>query len=138
MALAFGCRKPSVGRRLGMAHEIDQSTGRAACMTVGPAWHGLGAVVSEAQTRAEPIVLAGQDFTVEKWPLQTYGLAGDGSALVLDVDDQYATVRTDTGAVLGVVSGQYRVFQNREAFSFLDELVGEKLARYETAGALRG
>jgi phage/plasmid-like protein (TIGR03299 family) len=122
-----------------MAHEIDESTGRAACMVVGtPAWHRLGTVVSEAQKSSEAIVLAGQDFTVEKWPLQTYGLDRHGAAQVLDVEDQYATVRTDTGAVLGVVSGQYRVFQNREAFDFMDELVGEKLARYETAGALRG
>jgi phage/plasmid-like protein (TIGR03299 family) len=122
-----------------MAHEIDESTGRAACMTVGtPGWHRLGVTVSEAQKSAEAIVLAGQDWTVEKWPLQTYGLAGDGSPLVIDVPDQYATVRTDTGAVLGVVGGQYRVFQNREAFDFMDELVGEKLAMYETAGSLRG
>jgi phage/plasmid-like protein (TIGR03299 family) len=30
------------------------------------------------------------------------------------------------------------VFQNRDAFDYLDGLVGEKLARYETAGSLRG
>jgi phage/plasmid-like protein (TIGR03299 family) len=122
-----------------MAHEIDQTTGRAAVFVTGePAWHGLGTVVSEAQTSAEAITLAGLDWQVEKWPLQTYGLDRHGAAQVLDVDDQYATVRTDTGAVLGVVSGQYRLYQNAEAFSFLDELVGEKLALYETAGALRG
>jgi phage/plasmid-like protein (TIGR03299 family) len=120
-------------------HEIDESTGRPAVFVTGePAWHGLGAVVAEAQTSAEAITLAGLDWQVEKWPLQTYGVDRHGAAQVLDVEDQYATVRTDTGAVLGVVSGQYRVFQNREAFDFMDELVGEKLALYETAGALRG
>jgi phage/plasmid-like protein (TIGR03299 family) len=120
-------------------HEIDESTGRPAVFVTGqPAWHGLGTVVSEAQTSAEAITLAGLDWTVEKWPLQTYGLDRHGAAQVLDVEDQYATVRTDTGAVLGVVSGQYRLYQNAEAFSFLDELVGSQLARYETAGALRG
>jgi phage/plasmid-like protein (TIGR03299 family) len=119
-------------------HEIDESTGRPACMVVGtPAWHQRGVVVSEAQTSAEAITLAGQDWLVEKWALQTYGIR-QGAPLVLDVEDQYATVRTDTGAVLGVVSGLYRIFQNREAFDFMDELVGEKLALYETAGALRG
>jgi phage/plasmid-like protein (TIGR03299 family) len=122
-----------------MAHEIDQTTGLAAVFVTGqPAWHGLGTVVSEAQTSAEAIGLAGLDWQVEKWPLQTYGLDRHGAAQVLDVEDQYATVRTDTGAVLGVVSGQYRVFQNRDAFDYLDGLVGEKLARYETAGSLRG
>jgi phage/plasmid-like protein (TIGR03299 family) len=49
-----------------------------------------------------------------------------------------ANVRSDTGAVLGVVGAGYRVFQNREAFDFLDALVGEGLAAYETAGALKG
>jgi hypothetical protein len=49
-----------------------------------------------------------------------------------------ANVRTDTGAVLGVVSRDYRVFQNWEAFDFMDQIVGEGVARYETAGALKG
>jgi phage/plasmid-like protein (TIGR03299 family) len=122
-----------------MAHEIDQTTGRAGCMVVGtPAWHGLGTVVREAQKSAEAIVLAGQDFTVEKWPLQAYGLDGHGAAQVLDLAGQYATVRLDTCQPLGVVSSSYRVFQNREAFDFMDELVGSQLARYETAGSLAG
>ena len=35
-----------------------------------------------------------------------------------------ANIRTDTKAVLGVVGRRYRVFQNREAFDFMDALVG--------------
>ena len=49
-----------------------------------------------------------------------------------------ANVRTDTKAVLGVVGRRYRVFQNHEAFDFMDGLVGDKLAMYETAGSLHG
>ena len=49
-----------------------------------------------------------------------------------------ANVRTDTRAVLGVVGRRYRVFQNREAFDFMDALVGDRLALYETAGSLHG
>jgi serine/threonine protein kinase len=49
-----------------------------------------------------------------------------------------ANVRTDTKAVLGVVGRRYRVFQNHEAFDFMDALVGDKLAMYETAGSLHG
>ncbi len=38
---------------------IDESTGAAACLTVGERpWHGLGANVSEAQTSADAIRLA--------------------------------------------------------------------------------
>ena len=65
-----------------MAHEIDQSTGRAAVFVNGqPAWHGLGTVVADAQTSEEAIRLAalGEMVTWEKcdivslfslpWPL---------------------------------------------------------------------
>ncbi|HXE54616.1 MAG TPA: DUF932 domain-containing protein, partial [Tepidisphaeraceae bacterium] len=49
-----------------------------------------------------------------------------------------ANVRTDTKVVLGVLGKRYRVFQNRDAFDFMDALVGDKLAMYETAGSLHG
>ncbi len=55
----------------------------------------------------------------------------------VDVPSRVANVRSDTHSVLGVVGKTYRVFQNVEAFDFMDTLVGEKLAMYETAGALR-
>jgi phage/plasmid-like protein (TIGR03299 family) len=54
------------------------------------------------------------------------------------VDEKVANVRSDTKAILGVVGTQYQPFQNREAFDFMDALVGEKLAMFETAGALKG
>ena len=54
------------------------------------------------------------------------------------IDEFVANVRTDTRAVIGVVGKRYRVFQNREAFDFMDALVGDKLAMYETAGSLHG
>src|SRR5262249_19018184 len=53
------------------------------------------------------------------------------------VRERVANVRSDTGAVLGVVGNDYRILQNREAFAFMDDLVGEKLAMFETAGSLR-
>ena len=119
-----------------MAHEIDTTTGKAACMTVGqPAWHGLGVTVEEAQTSDEAIKLAGLDWEVEK--RQVYFNANDE---LVEVPDQFVTVRTDTNAVLGQVGKQYRVFQNRDAFDFMEGLVGDqlKLAMYHTAGSLFG
>jgi phage/plasmid-like protein (TIGR03299 family) len=120
-----------------MAHEIDQTTGKAAVFVTGaPAWHRLGTVIAEATTSAEAIGLAGLDWAVEKWPVQA--LTSDGQAeFAIPVPGAFATVRADTKRALGVVGAGYRVFQNREAFDFMDALVGDKLAMYETAGSLR-
>ena len=47
-------------RRCLVAHEIDQTTGRAAVFVTGePAWHRLGTVIEQATTSAEAIGLAG-------------------------------------------------------------------------------
>lgn len=117
-----------------MAHEIDLSTGKAAVFVVGdPPWHGLGTVVKGAVHAAQALQLAHLDWTVEQWPLQAIQ-----ANQRREVPHFRANVRTDTRAVLGVVSDRYRIFQNRDAFDFMDSLVGEKLAMFETAGALQG
>jgi phage/plasmid-like protein (TIGR03299 family) len=113
---------------------IDETTGEAAIFVVGEVpWHGLGKVLQAAVTAKEAIKLARLDWTVEKRPLRTWG--GDGASL--DVPGCYATVRSDTNAVLGVVSSQYRVLQNTEAFAFMDKAIQAGAAMWETAGSLR-
>ena len=120
-----------------MAHEIDQTTGRAAVFVTGePAWHRLGTVIEQATTSAEAIGLAGLDWRVEQWPVRAFD--PDNQSIEAGIPDTVANVRTDTKAVLGVVGRRYRVFQNHEAFDFMDGLVGDKLAMYETAGSLHG
>jgi phage/plasmid-like protein (TIGR03299 family) len=120
-----------------MAHAIDQTTGRAAVFVVGePAWHRLGVVIERATTSAEAIGLAGLDWRVEQWPVRAFD--PDNHSVEAGIPDTVANVRTDTKAVLGVVGKRYRVFQNHEAFDFMDSLVGDKLAMYETAGSLHG
>jgi phage/plasmid-like protein (TIGR03299 family) len=115
-------------------HMIDQTTGEAAVFVVGEVpWHRLGKVLQAAVTAAEAIRLAGLNWKVEKRPLRTWG--GDGASL--DVPGWFANVRTDTKAVLGVVSRQYRVLQNEEAFSFMDEAIQAGAAMWETAGSLQ-
>lgn len=52
------------------------------------------------------------------------------------VPDYFATLRTDTSDVLGVVGKDYQIVQNNEAFSFFDSIVGGNGILYETAGAL--
>jgi Domain of unknown function (DUF932) len=48
-----------------------------------------------------------------------------------------ATLRSDTGALLGIVGRDYEPLDNRDAFRFLDELIGSQL-HFETAGSLWG
>jgi phage/plasmid-like protein (TIGR03299 family) len=56
----------------------------------------------------------------------------------LCVDDSFkCNYREDNGVLLGVVSKDYTVVQNDEAFSFTDYLLGEGV-QYETAGLLKG
>lgn len=117
-----------------MAREIDTTTGRAAVMVAGDApWHRLGVNVKEAQTSEAAIKLAGLDWNVDQLPVFA---ARDTDAY--QAKGYVANVRTDTNAVLGIVGDGYRVFQNREAFDFMDAIVGDKLAMFETAGSLRG
>ena len=54
----------------------------------------------------------------------------------LDVDNYFATVREDNNDVLGLVGKDYTIVQNRDVFSFFDQIVGEGKAIYETAGCL--
>lgn len=94
-----------------------------------PAWHGLGTVLDHVPNSAEAMQAAGLDWRVSKVPL----LTDEGTA----VEEHFATVRRDTGKVLGVVGKGYRIVQNREAFDFLDSLLQDGVMRYESAGALR-
>jgi phage/plasmid-like protein (TIGR03299 family) len=48
-----------------------------------------------------------------------------------------ANLREDTGDVLGIVSDEYEVVDSRDAFRFLDALIGSEL-HFETAGSLWG
>lgn len=95
----------------------------------GVPWHGLGTPVREALTSEEAFIAAGLDWSVEKEPL----FLADGT----QAKEHFAIVRTTDRSVLGVVGPDYTPFQNREAFAFVDALLGEG-CRYDTAGSLRG
>ena len=110
-----------------------------------PPWHRLGTVVEGARTSEEVKKLA-LDWEVEKRPIWTEGNAllsvGDDGEPVFDrevmrIPDTYATVRTDTDSVLGIVGSMYQVLQNAEAFDFMDELIDTGDVRYESAGSLK-
>lgn len=112
-----------------MAHNLNQVNGKVSMAYTGEQpWHKLGTKVESAMTAAQVVELAGLDYKVEKRPLFLEGGA--------EVARHFATVRTDTNDVLGVVGSRYEIFQNRNALSLLDAIVGVKDAIYQTAGAL--
>ena len=92
-------------------------------------WHGLGTMVEEAPDSREALIAAGLDWDVVQKPVYTQ----DGA----EIPGYFANVRLHDGNVLGVVTNRYKVVQNRDAFAFTDELLGEGV-RYETAGSLMG
>ena len=105
------------------------------------AWHGLGQIVNEYPTTAEALRFAELDYRVEKRKIFTYDNANkignaDNRQAVIEVPHYYATIRTDTEQVLGVVGKDYEVVQNAEAFSFFDCIAQGDGIQYETAGAL--
>lgn len=116
-----------------MAHEITKSD---SLMYSGDVpWHKMGKFVGKEPIRAsEAIVQAGLNWEVEKLP--THVQIGD---TWVKSDSTFHTVRPDTQSILGTVDAQYHVFQNREAFAWLDDVVGASgEIRYHTAGSLRG
>ncbi|WP_327074473.1 DUF932 domain-containing protein [Kitasatospora purpeofusca] len=115
---------------------IDNTTGEAAFYSHRePAWHGLGTVAEEAMTSDEVLHLAHLDWQVEKLPI----LPMNKGKLGKRIPGRFGTFRSDTGDwVGGLVGNTWTPIQNREAFAFLDELVGGGHVTYETAGALDG
>lgn len=115
----------------------DPAAGRAAMMFVGqPPWHGLGTRLDAPATAAQAIAAARLDWDVVKTPL----LAFDGS-VYHPLPGRFAVVRRDwlgrdDRPAFGVVGPDYTPLQNRDAFAFLDDLVGRGAAAYHTAGAL--
>lgn len=91
-------------------------------------WHGLGTELLGPATAEEAIVASGQD-----WEVECRALVTDSG---IKLPAHRATVRKDTGQVLGVVGRRYTPVQNRHGFEFFDEVVGAGQAIYHTAGVL--
>ena len=129
-----------------MAHQInynDKTQKHSFFSVQEKAWHGLGTIVQEYPSSREALKFAGLDYTVEKRPLFTYDNenynANKETGIVIpevEVPNFFATIRTDTDQVLGLVGRDYKIVQNVDAFSFFDSIVGGDGIQYETAGAL--
>jgi phage/plasmid-like protein (TIGR03299 family) len=125
--------------------EIHQDGTTAFVSAHESAWHHLGIALhrpdGDGMTAEEAMRLAYlAGWNVRKTPLATTVITEDG-ATTLNVPDQFATVRTHptTGQPqpLGVVGADYTVVQNEEHAEFLNTLVDESGAHFETAGSLK-
>lgn len=119
-----------------MAHNLEIRNGKASFFTAKEkAWHNLGQLVPEAVTAEEAIKLANLDYTVGI--TKVYANVGtNDKPHAKEVTGSFATYRTDTQDVFGIVGSRYTVVQNTEAFSFFDDFVDKKDAVFETAGVL--
>jgi phage/plasmid-like protein (TIGR03299 family) len=116
-------------------HGLDTTRGVTALYTSTPAWHGLGTVIPGGITDIDRVLrLAGIDYEVDLRPVLYQPQHGAPARML---DDQFVTVRADTGAGLGCVGKRYEVIQNRQAFEFLQDLVDSYDVIWESAGALR-
>lgn len=92
-------------------------------------WHGLGTEIREAPASADALIAAGLDWTVEQQDVYSE----DGTL----IPGYKVNTRSADQAALGIVSDRYKVVQNKDAFQFTDDLLGEGVT-YETAGSLQG
>lgn len=101
---------------------------------------GLGKDVRDCKTSSDVMNKADLDWSVAKCPLVA-SMPFNSQQVLTDIDklngdfsrngriyrtqpNAYATYRTDKNIPLGLVKEQYTVIQNRDAFSFFDEAIG--------------
>lgn len=123
-----------------MAHNLDITNGQASYVGARQdAWHQLGTTLDHSFTAEEAMregLLGGWD--VRKLPLAA--LEDDSDPIRLG--QKMAVARTNpilgNTEVLGVVGPNYHIIQNEDHADFLNALVDESGAHFETAGALEG
>ncbi len=120
-----------------MAHELTRNKeGEIEMFYAGEVpWHRLGTKVEGLLTSNEALAAANLDWTVEFGELYT-AMDYDGNHNL--INKWRRTFRDDNDETLGIVGSRYTILQNYEAFDFMDELLGEIGAFYETAGSLKG
>lgn len=132
-------------------------------------WHGLGTIVEEAKTPSEILEIANMDYRVELAPLYASFIPNGAVTCEKDlitgeykgyyrsgnetipysikkkgelIKTNYATYRTDTLDVLGVVGNRYEPVQNYVAIDFIfnvlsnQDIIHPKDIIIETAGVL--
>ena len=77
-------------------------------------WASVGTDVSQQTTVDEILQKAGLDYTVTKEPVYLR----DG----ILVPSRIATIKSETREPIGLVSDRYEIYQNADAFKFLEEI----------------
>jgi phage/plasmid-like protein (TIGR03299 family) len=125
-----------------MAHNLEFRNGSTSFFTVKElAWHKLGVVLDNCATSKEAIELARMNYEVKRGKVF---VKFDDEAITgikgKEVPNSYAIYRNDTKDIFtsggNLVSAGYTIVQNKDAFTFFDNIVGEGAAIYETAGVI--
>ena len=77
-------------------------------------WSRVGTDISAESSVDQILRAAGLDYTVIKQPI----FLENG----IQIPDKMATVKEETGKYIGVVSNKYQIYQNDEAFGFIDSI----------------
>ncbi len=117
-----------------MPHNFDSGI-----FLVDPAWHGLGTVIREPISASEAIVKAGLNWEVVKQSLcrlQKSEVTDKQS--FKPISEYNAIVREDTDELFAVRHESYQIFQNWEAFRWLEEFIEKGYLIIDTAISLAG
>ena len=115
-------------------HNINFHNGKYSFVSSAEkAWHGLGKSAMGLMTIKQVVEECNMDYTVAMCPLEANI---PNSLEPSSLDGKYVTYRTDNHAALGVVSKNYELVQNAEAFDFFDSIIDRGEAIFETAGVL--
>lgn len=104
-------------------------------------WHGLGNVVADYPgSWAEARILAGLDWEPKEHPVYEMVGMGDGTEVVMPIEDFKQIKRSDTGARLAIATEGYQLITH-DVFGEIFEAILEKSdgqIKYETGGSLDG
>lgn len=95
-------------------------------------WSTVAGKDVESKTSAEALQLGGLNWNV----LQSPVYFNNGVEIVKHGRDM-VNYRSDTKDVLGIVSDSYKILQNKDAFRFVDSLIGYAEAMYVNVGSFR-
>jgi phage/plasmid-like protein (TIGR03299 family) len=90
-------------------------------MTRTATWNNIGTTIDTCVTISDVLKTSGLDYTVEKKPI----FLENG----FEIPNKVATVKAETNQFIGVVSPSYQVYQNEEAFGFIDNIPNVKFVK---------